>query len=255
MDKAEALHIKAKTLQALGLHKEALTTLELAVSTDSMLHNIQRLNYADGVAVHLKVREHEEKLQTATQKLKTQRQRMLGLLVGIFAILLISIALYFAYHWQKKAYFAESQKVEMEKRAYQAEAIKAAILESELVAKELAYETLQMELSELQIQLQPPALINNLPITEKLILDSFDFSFDNIVYCQGGADNYVDIFTSSKKKYTERITLKKLEAILPSEKFRRVHKSYIINFDFLEKEKTDCFIMKTGEIIPRSRKK
>lgn len=251
VEKTEALHTKANAQKALGLFEQALSSRNEAASSDSLLLQKQLLNYIAGMETHIRIK--DTLTQTQQEVTAKKKQLWVSWLIAILLILLL-LALYYTYKSSKKAYRAESEKFEMERRAHQAEAIKAAILESELVAKELAYESLQTELSELQMQLQPP--INHSSSTDIPLSKSthhFDFAIDKIIYCQGGADNYVDIFVFPNKKYTERITLKKLEAILPPQKFRRVHKSYIINFDFLEKEKNDVFIMKTGESIPRSR--
>lgn len=61
------------------------------------------------------------------------------------------------------------------------------------------------------------------------------------IICFEANDNYVNIHYINKneevKRFMERISLRKVEALLPREAacFTRVHKSYIINTEFLEK--------------------
>lgn len=54
-------------------------------------------------------------------------------------------------------------------------------------------------------------------------------NFSDIVYVES-IKNYVIIFTADEKLITY-LTMKELEAALPSERFFRVHKSYIVNAD------------------------
>ncbi len=60
---------------------------------------------------------------------------------------------------------------------------------------------------------------------------SVKINFDDILYIEGSRE-YVTIFTQSNK-YLQLDTLKKMETLLPENKFIRVHKSYIINTDFI----------------------
>jgi two-component system LytT family response regulator len=57
---------------------------------------------------------------------------------------------------------------------------------------------------------------------------------DDIVYLEASI-NYTHIYLTSKQKYVVSRTIKDFEEILPAERFIRIHSSYIINKDYLEK--------------------
>lgn len=47
-------------------------------------------------------------------------------------------------------------------------------------------------------------------------------------------DNYVKVFRRDKPMVVSQITMKEMESMLPSERFRRVHRSYIVAIDAIE---------------------
>jgi two-component system, LytTR family, response regulator len=57
---------------------------------------------------------------------------------------------------------------------------------------------------------------------------------EDIIYLEASS-NYTQIFTSGKKKYMVSRTLKDFEDMLSPETFLRIHNSYIINKNFVEK--------------------
>jgi two-component system, LytTR family, response regulator len=57
---------------------------------------------------------------------------------------------------------------------------------------------------------------------------------EDIIYLEASV-NYTYIFTGEKKKYIVSRTLKDFEDMLPDEIFLRIHNSYIINKNFVEK--------------------
>jgi two-component system LytT family response regulator len=57
---------------------------------------------------------------------------------------------------------------------------------------------------------------------------------EDIIYLEASS-NYTHIFTSEKKKYIVSRTLKDFEDILSTEIFLRIHNSYIINKNFVER--------------------
>ncbi|MFT5822605.1 MAG: DNA-binding LytR/AlgR family response regulator [Crocinitomix sp.] len=73
---------------------------------------------------------------------------------------------------------------------------------------------------------------------------------EEILFAQAD-DNYTIIFTTGKK-YTLSSTLKKIESKLPSDKFIRVHRSYIINLNKIDKI-TDGYVIIKGEKVPIGR--
>lgn len=56
--------------------------------------------------------------------------------------------------------------------------------------------------------------------------------FDEVMYIEG-AVNYIQIFTADGKHMTY-ITMKEIERHLPAEKFIRIHRSFIVNLDFVK---------------------
>ncbi|MCO6497969.1 MAG: response regulator transcription factor [Chitinophagaceae bacterium] len=57
---------------------------------------------------------------------------------------------------------------------------------------------------------------------------------ENIVYLEASG-NYTNIFTQDRKKYLSSRSLKDFEELLSSSQFIRIHNSYIINKDFVER--------------------
>lgn len=64
-------------------------------------------------------------------------------------------------------------------------------------------------------------------------------------------DTYSEIYTKDGKHLVSS-NLKKVEEKLPSDKFTRVHRSYIVNLDFIDGIDEDTLIVQ-GELIPISR--
>jgi two-component system LytT family response regulator len=70
-------------------------------------------------------------------------------------------------------------------------------------------------------------------------------------------DDYVSFHTMTKK-YLKQATLSYYEEVLPEDKFVRIHRSYIINIDFLTQldlydRSTYTAVMKNQEKLPVSR--
>ncbi len=57
---------------------------------------------------------------------------------------------------------------------------------------------------------------------------------EDIIYLEASS-NYTHIFTTEKKKYIVSRTLKDFEDMLPTDIFLRIHNSYIINKNYVEK--------------------
>lgn len=64
------------------------------------------------------------------------------------------------------------------------------------------------------------------------------------VYCIGAEENYVRLCTDSET-HLLRETMSRIEEKLDPEKFMRVHRSYIVNLEFLKEVRTE----KTGEMV------
>ena len=65
--------------------------------------------------------------------------------------------------------------------------------------------------------------------------------------------NYRKIYTSNLV-FDSRITMKELEQILDSNAFIKIHRSYIINMNYISKIEKDKMIMKNGMKVPISRR-
>lgn len=76
----------------------------------------------------------------------------------------------------------------------------------------------------------------NLP--KKIILPTqsgFEvFEISEILYCEGDA-NYSNVYLSNKSKFVVSKSLKYLEELLTQQLFYRIHKSYLVNIDFIKK--------------------
>lgn len=64
-------------------------------------------------------------------------------------------------------------------------------------------------------------------------LKNIKIEFDNILFVKGSG-NYLDIF-SIEKCYSPRMTFSELVEKLPSTQFIRIHQSYIVNIDHIQK--------------------
>ncbi len=63
--------------------------------------------------------------------------------------------------------------------------------------------------------------------------ESYKVNLDEILFIEG-AQNYIFVHTTQHKVMT-LMRMKEIETLLPSGQFIRIHKSYIVNFNFLEK--------------------
>lgn len=82
-------------------------------------------------------------------------------------------------------------------------------------------------------------------------------NIDDIVMLQGES-NYTFIYLTNGKKILLSKTLKDFEAILTLHPFVRIHKSYLINLNYLQsfEVKHEYFVvMKTGQKVDISRRK
>lgn len=77
-------------------------------------------------------------------------------------------------------------------------------------------------------------------------------NLDSILYIKGYGD-YMQ-FNLADKNFLVHITMSKLESCLPSSTFFRVHRSYIIRVDKIDKLNTNSVMIKGNE-IPISKKK
>lgn len=108
-------------------------------------------------------------------------------------------------------------------------------------------------------------LLNNLNQknnkTSKIILNTSDniyiVDLKNIIRCKS-ENNYTIFHTSNGDKITMSKTLKEYENILPEEIFIRIHRSHLININYItriKKRDTDIVLLKDNSEIPVSPKK
>lgn len=69
--------------------------------------------------------------------------------------------------------------------------------------------------------------------------------FDNILYIEAFGD-YVKIFPLIGKMIVTMITMKKLETLLPTTSFLRIHKSYIININSVVSIEGNSILLESG---------
>jgi len=94
---------------------------------------------------------------------------------------------------------------------------------------------------------------NELEINKKLVLpkpDGYDVvNISDIIYCEGEV-NYTKIHSTIGKQHLVSFSLKKMEELLPKEIFHRIHKSHIINMNYI-----DSIDRKRCEVILSNNKK
>ena len=73
--------------------------------------------------------------------------------------------------------------------------------------------------------------------------------FSDIIYAEGQSE-YVKIFICSGAFEKPLLSLNLLEQRLPTEKFMRVHRSYIINLDYIVEVSYNRILLNNGSKIP-----
>lgn len=107
-------------------------------------------------------------------------------------------------------------------------------------------------------------LLNHLKVErdgKKIVLATQEgmhfLEYDDIMYVKGEG-SYTHYYCSDGAKYLISKTLKDAESKLTDTRFKRVHASYIINFDYVKKYNRGeggFFVLKDGTSIPVSRSK
>jgi len=148
-------------------------------------------------------------------------------------------------------------------RAFEAQAL-------DYLLKPVRQERLQQTLERVfeQMQLRTPQSVNQLirthrnqssPLARILVRDGlhvYIIPVEDIFYIEA-QDDYVNIVTM-KKSYLKHERLNRLEEILDSQLFCRIHRSYIVNVDFLNKiepltRDSRMAVLKNGVSLPVSR--
>ena len=121
------------------------------------------------------------------------------------------------------------------------------------------------QIKEKNEQIKIETLLNNLAQNdrnkEKFILNTSDniyiLEFQDILRCQSD-NNYTIFYTSENEKIIMSKTLKEYESILPPEIFIRIHRSHIININYvsrISKKDSAYIILKDKTEVPVSPKK
>ncbi|MDR0793897.1 MAG: LytTR family DNA-binding domain-containing protein [Chitinophagaceae bacterium] len=102
---------------------------------------------------------------------------------------------------------------------------------------------------------------NNEHLPERIaipMLEGFQFmEMKNIAYMEAN-NNYTRLYLTDGEGITVSRTLKEFEDMLPADKFFRIHHSYLINTDYLERYiigEGGQVIMNTGATLPVSKRK
>ena len=113
----------------------------------------------------------------------------------------------------------------------------------------------KIELRERRIQLLLENMMNRPTEFNKLVLPDYEgYSLINttdIVYCQADG-SYTHLYLLDGKKITTSKLLKQIEELLPDETFYRIHKSYIVNLNLINRcSKIDGFsvILENGIVL------
>ena len=96
--------------------------------------------------------------------------------------------------------------------------------------------------------------INTTVNKDRLVLSLFDglqvIKFKDLMYCKSDK-GYTSFYLSSKKKYIASKPIKNFEQYLTASKFIRVHQSFIVNLDYVERyDKAGTIYLTEGEKIP-----
>lgn len=90
---------------------------------------------------------------------------------------------------------------------------------------------------------QPPALQTQQPSTVFIRVDSEwrNLAIDDIIYVNGMKDYVLFYLDNESKPLITHLTMKAVEDMLPKERFLRIHRSYIIAVDKIQKvDRNDC---------------
>lgn len=90
---------------------------------------------------------------------------------------------------------------------------------------------------------QPPSLQTQQPSTVFIRVDSEwrNLAIDDIIYVNGMKDYVLFYLDNESKPLITHLTMKAVEDMLPKERFLRIHRSYIIAVDKIQKvDRNDC---------------
>ncbi len=90
---------------------------------------------------------------------------------------------------------------------------------------------------------QPPASLPQQPSTVFIRVDSEwrNLAIDDIIYVNGMKDYVLFYLDNEPKPLVTHLTMKAVEDMLPKERFLRIHRSYIIAVDKIQKvDRNDC---------------
>lgn len=91
-------------------------------------------------------------------------------------------------------------------------------------------------------------------ITLKVEHKNVIVDIDDITYVEA-MDNYVKVFRQGLHKVLSQITMKEMESILPADRFIRVHRSFIVSLNAIDKfSNRKIYLRNSDNMIPVGRK-
>lgn len=91
-------------------------------------------------------------------------------------------------------------------------------------------------------------------LTVKVEYKNVIVNYDDIVYVEA-MDNYVKIYRRDAPTVVSQITMKEMEAMLPSDRFIRVHRSFIVAVAAIDRfSNRTIYLLKNQAVIPVGRK-
>ena len=91
-------------------------------------------------------------------------------------------------------------------------------------------------------------------ITLKVEYKNVIVDIDDITFIEA-MDNYVKVFRRGLQTVLSQITMKEMESILPADKFMRVHRSFIVSLNAIDKfSNRKIYVRNSDRTIPVGRK-
>lgn len=91
-------------------------------------------------------------------------------------------------------------------------------------------------------------------ITLKVEHKNVIVDIDDIIFVEA-MDNYVKVFRRGMHTVLSQITMKEMESILPDDKFIRVHRSFIVSLNAIDKfSNRKIYVLNSDRVIPVGRK-
>ncbi len=107
--------------------------------------------------------------------------------------------------------------------------------------------------SDLTIHTKPACATSEAPLFVRKNQHLYRLDFADILYVQSDG-NYSFLHTREESRYVVKISLRKLQELLPENFFFRIHKSYLIHLDYLQEiDLNERMAIVAGQPIPIGR--